>query len=432
MDYQATIDYLFNSTPLFQHLGASAYKPGLQTTYALDAHFGFPHKKYKTIHVAGTNGKGSCCHTLAAILQSAGLKVGLYTSPHLLDFRERIRINGEMISEQFVVDFVEKERPFFEPLHPSFFEITTALALHYFAVEQVDIAVVEVGLGGRLDCTNVITPLLSIITNISKDHTEFLGDTLSAIAGEKAGIIKSHIPVVIGETQPETYKVFAEKAAEMEAPITFADEQPEVLSSFLSSDGLRVYQTRNYAELKGELAGECQVKNANTILKALNILKQTEIGWWLTERDIANGFRHVCKLTGLMGRWQVLREQPKVVCDTGHNAGGWKYLNHQLRGVSGRLHIIFGMANDKAADAVIAELPENACFYWTRANTARSFSEDEIQTFARSHDRTGQVFHRVSDAYQAALKAASPEDTIFVGGSNFVVADLLSFLQKED
>lgn len=245
-----------------------------------------------------------------------------------------------MISEQFVVDFVEKERPFFEPLHPSFFEITTALALHYFAVEQVDISVVEVGLGGRLDCTNVITPLLSIITNISKDHTEFLGDTLSAIAGEKAGIIKSHIPVVIGETQPETYKVFAEKAAEMDAPITFADEQPEVLSSFLSSDGLRVYRTRNYAELKGELAGECQEKNANTILKALNILKQTEIGRWLTERAITNGFRNVCKLTGLMGRWQVLREQPKVVCDTGHNASGWKYLNHQLRGVSGRLHII--------------------------------------------------------------------------------------------
>ena len=424
MDYQATIDYLFNSTPLFQHLGASAYKPGLQTTYALDAHFGYPHQSYKTIHVAGTNGKGSCCHTLAAILQSAGLKVGLYTSPHLLDFRERIRINGEMIPEQFVVDFVEKERPFFEPLHPSFFEITTALAFHYFAVEQVDIAVVEVGLGGRLDCTNVITPLLSIITNISKDHTEFLGDTLSAIASEKAGIIKPHIPVVIGEAQLETYKVFADKAAVMDAPITFAEEQPEVLSSFLSPDGLRVYQTRNYAKLKGELAGECQEKNANTILTALNILKQTEMGRWLTASAITNGFRNVCKLTGLMGRWQVLRKQPTVICDTGHN--------HQLRSVAGRLHIIFGMANDKAADAVIAELPENACFYWTRANTARSFSEDEIQAFARRYNRKGLVFHHVSDAYQAALESASSEDTVFIGGSNFVIADLLSFLQKED
>ena len=265
MNYKETINYLFNAAPLFQQVGGKAYKEGLSNTHILDEHFQHPHTQYTTIHVAGTNGKGSCAHTLAAMLQHHGLKVGLYTSPHLVDFRERIRVNGVMMPEDYVVRFVEEERAFFEPLHPSFFELTTALAFKYFAEEKVDVAVIEVGLGGRLDCTNIITPCLSVITNISFDHTQFLGDTLAKIASEKAGIIKTNVPVVIGETNEETRPVFQNKAMEVKAPITFAEDEAEILTSTLTTDGLRLYQTRNFGELRGELTGECQIKNANTI-----------------------------------------------------------------------------------------------------------------------------------------------------------------------
>ena len=273
MDYQETVEYLYNSTPVFEHVGAVAYKEGLENTLAMDEHFGHPHRSYKTIHIAGTNGKGSCSHTLAAILQAAGYKVGLYTSPHLVDFRERIRVNGQMISEKRVVDFVADHRAFFEPLHPSFFELTTAMALLYFKEQQVDVAVIEVGLGGRLDCTNIITPVLSVITNISLDHTQFLGHTLEKIAGEKAGIIKIGVPVVVGETQAETAPVFQAKAEQQGAPILFAEHNREVTNWQFSQQGGIDYQTRSLGALHGQLGGEYQAKNTNTILAAIDVLQ---------------------------------------------------------------------------------------------------------------------------------------------------------------
>ena len=304
MDYQETLTYLYNSAPLFQQLGSAAYKEGLENTYTLDEYFGHPHRRFRTIHIAGTNGKGSCSHTLAAILQSAGYRVGLYTSPHLVDFRERIRINGTPVSQQFVIEFVEKHRHFFEPLHPSFFELTTAMAFLYFAEQAVDIAVIEVGLGGRLDCTNIIQPDLSLITNISFDHVQFLGNTLAQIAGEKAGIIKPHTPVVIGETTPETKPVFLDKALSVDAPIIFAEEEHLLYNASHEANGNYLYQTADYADLKGELGGLCQEKNTNTLLSALRQLKQT--GYRFSETDVRNGFAHVCELTGLQGRWQRL------------------------------------------------------------------------------------------------------------------------------
>ena len=316
MDYQNTLLYLYNSVPMFQQVGSSAYKEGLENTLALDEHFGHPHRNFHSIHVGGTNGKGSCSHTLAAILQEAGYRVGLYTSPHLVDFRERIRINGQPIPEEYVVRFVEKERDFFEPLHPSFFELTTAMAFRYFADEHVDVAVIEVGLGGRLDCTNIVHPDLCIITNISFDHTQFLGNTLEKIAGEKAGIIKSGIPVVIGETTPETKPVFAKKAREVGAPILFAEED----------------EKDDYPGLECELKGLYQTKNTRTLLTAIPELRKA--GYNLSEQAVRSGFAHVCELTGLMGRWQKLQDAPTLICDTGHNVGGITYITEQLKRVS--------------------------------------------------------------------------------------------------
>ena len=327
MTYQETCEYLYNQMPMFERQGASGYKEGLSNTQALDAHFGHPHQAFATIHVAGTNGKGSVSHSLAAILQESGLRVGLYTSPHLVDFRERIRINGEPISEQYVIDFVEQERAFFEPLHPSFFEVTTALAFKYFRDQQVDIAVVEVGLGGRLDCTNIITPLVSIITNISFDHTQFLGDTLAKIAGEKAGIIKPHVPVIIGEANEETRPVFENKAQQEQAPIVFAQDVPEVISATPTADGGMDYQTCHYGALHGDLGGSYQERNLNTILHAIDTLCNdssfTErFSRHLSQDTIARALSQVAATTGLMGRWQRVKEQPRVICDTGHNVGG--------------------------------------------------------------------------------------------------------------
>lgn len=426
MTYAETIAYLYASAPLFQQVGGAAYKEGLSNTHALDTHFGHPHRKFRTIHVAGTNGKGSCAHTIAAMLQHHGYKTGLYTSPHLVDFRERIRVNGNMVPEQYVVDFVEKERYFFEPLHPSFFEITTAMAFKYFADEKVDVVVVEVGLGGRLDCTNIITPELSLITNISFDHTQFLGDTLAKIAGEKAGIIKKGVPVVVGEAVEETRPVFEEKAAEAGAPIFFAEDAPEVLSSSLTKDGLRTYDTRSFGKLEGELKGECQIKNTNTLLCATKLLKEK---FSLDDADITYAFLHVCEDTGLMGRWQTLRESPRVVCDTGHNTGGWQYLSHQLSEAVReypQVHVVFGMAADKDVDAVISQLPSEASYYWTHASVRRAMDENDVCAIAARHNLGGASYHTVAEAYQAALAAAKPNDFIYVGGSSFVVADLLT------
>lgn len=432
MTYDETIQYLFNSAPLFQHVGGAAYKEGLSTTHILDAHFNHPHNQYKTIHIAGTNGKGSCAHTIAAILQHTGLKVGLYTSPHLVDFRERIRINGEMMPQQYVIDFVEKERSFFEPLHPSFFELTTALAFKYFAEQHVDVAVIEVGLGGRLDCTNIISPILSVITNISFDHTQFLGNTLAQIASEKAGIIKHKVPVIIGECNAETRSVFEHKAHEVEAPILFAEDNKEVLSSEFSDlygHKLRRYTTRSFGDIYGELTGECQIKNANTILCALHSLSKI---FSVTHEDITYAFEHVCEMTGLRGRWQILQEHPTIICDTGHNTGGWQYLAHQLAQIAtsgNKLHIVFGMASDKDIERVMSTLPHEACYYWTKASVKRATSEQTIANIATKYDLHGKTYSNVAEAYEAAVNNASTNDYIYVGGSSFIVADLLRYKQ---
>ena len=408
MNYQETIDYLYSATPVFEKIGAGAYKEGLSNSLALDEHFHHPHQHFKTIHVAGTNGKGSCSHTLAAILQAAGYKVGLYTSPHLIDFRERIKVNGLCVSEKWVVDFVKEERSFFEPLHPSFFELSTAMAFKYFAEEQVDFAVVEVGLGGRLDCTNIITPVLSVITNISFDHTQFLGHTLEAIAAEKAGIIKQHIPVVIGETTEETRLVFERKAREMNAPLYFAE----------------AFDMKSYDDYPFELKGSYQQKNKRTIVCAAKLLG-------MNDESIIAGLTSVCERTGLLGRWQQLSSRPLVVCDTGHNVGGWQYLSKQINEQPCKtLRIVFGMVDDKDVGSVMQMLPRNAVYYWVQASTHRAISHLSIKKLGKEHCLHGESFPEVWEAYQQALSDADPDDFIFVGGSSYVVADLLAHLQS--
>lgn len=413
MTYSETLEYLYNAAPAFEKVGAGAYKEGLSNTLALDEHFGHPHRRYKTIHVAGTNGKGSTSHMLAAILQTCGYKVGLFTSPHLIDFNERIRVNGKPMPHQYLIDFVEQERDFFEPLYPSFFELTTALAFKYFAEQQVDIAVIEVGLGGRLDCTNIITPELSVITNISFDHTGFLGDTLEKIAGEKAGIIKSGIPVVIGEYVDETRPVFERKAEEMGAPVLFA-------------------QDMKFTHIPDcQLKGYCQEKNVRTVLCAAEILK--EKGIIKDDKNIAEGIAHVCDLTKIRGRWETLREKPLVICDTGHNLGGWQILSRQIadryeqvRKSGGTLRIVFGMVDDKDIDNVLKLLPQEAVYYFTQADTHRAIPVMSLIEKAKSEGLEGNAYSSVAEAYDAAIHDASSEDFIFVGGSSYVVADLLS------
>ena len=425
MTYNETIEYLYSAAPAFEKVGAGAYKEGLSNTKALDEHFNHPHRKFKTIHIAGTNGKGSCSHTIAAILQSAGYKTGLYTSPHLIDFRERIRVNGECIPEERVVRFVEEERDFFEPLQPSFFELTTALAFKYFEEQQVDIAVIEVGLGGRLDCTNIITPLLSVITNISFDHTQFLGDTLAKIAGEKAGIIKNGVPCLIGEYTDETKPVFQAVAEEKNAPITFAEDNPI---------------TTDY---EFELKGTYQSKNLNSILNAIALFRNHLN---ISDEHIQQGLANVCKLTGLMGRWQTIQTSPLVICDTGHNLAGWQFLAPQIKNTysslstnnflpSGRLEgglslrIVFGMVDDKDINAVLDLLPKDAEYYFCQATTHRAIPSAKVAELAKCHGIKGKVFSNVESAYNCALVDAENSGFIFVGGSSYVVADFLTSLK---
>lgn len=424
MNYQETIEYLYNITPLFQNVGKAAYKEGLDNTLKLDAFFEHPHKKFKTIHIAGTNGKGSCSHTIAAILQSAGYKTGLYTSPHLVDFSERIRVNGNPIEKDFVVKFVEENKHFFEPLHPSFFELTTSMAFLYFAHKEVDVAVIEVGLGGRLDCTNVIHPDLSIITNISFDHTQFLGHTLSAIASEKAGIIKENTPVIIGEYNSETREVFENKARQMNANIIFAEDSKLITEAVHTDDGHFIYQSSLIDNLYGELGGNYQLKNTNTILNS--IIKLKDLGYKINEQNIREGFKNVCQLTGLMGRWQKLEDNPTIICDTGHNIGGIEYITEQLSKMKyDKLHIVIGMVNDKDINGVISLLPENAVYYFTQASVKRALPAEEIKKIGNSHGLKGEAYKNVKEALYAAKQNASEKDMIFVGGSTFIVADLI-------
>ncbi|MDE6151865.1 MAG: bifunctional folylpolyglutamate synthase/dihydrofolate synthase [Prevotella sp.] len=421
MNYSETIDYLYASAPAFTKVGADAYKPGLYTTEALDKHARHPHKEYLTIHVAGTNGKGSCSHTIAAILQSAGLRVGLYTSPHLVTFRERIRVNGNMISEQYITDWVADNKAFFEPLHPSFFELTTAMALEYFRDSKVDIAVIEVGLGGRLDCTNIITPILSVITNISFDHTQFLGNTLAAIASEKAGIIKTGVPVVIGETTADTRPVFHEKATAVGAPIHFAEDNA------IAFDGAF------------ELKGLYQEKNRQTVLNCVPLLTDQLEKHGIEICDITEKVRyamaHVCELTGLMGRWQTLSNRPLVICDTGHNVAGWKYLARQIDDTfsslpdGSTLRIVFGMVDDKDINTVMDMLPKEAVYYFTQAETHRAIPACKVMEAATRHSLQGTTFASVHDAYNAAYNDSTADDMIFIGGSSYIVADLMTYMK---
>lgn len=430
MTYEETIDYLFHATPVFENVGASAYKEGLTNTLALDNHFNHPHRQYKTIHVAGTNGKGSCSHTLASILQAEGYKVGLYTSPHLIDFRERIRVNGQCIDQDRVIRFVEEERSFFEPLHPSFFELTTALAFTYFAEQKIDVAVIEVGLGGRLDCTNIITPILSIITNISLDHTQFLGNTLPLIAKEKAGIIKNCIPVVVGETTAETKNVFEEVANQHEAPLIFAEDNNEIIASrYDNALQERVYKTQSFGEIHGDLMGNYQDKNANTVLNAVKVLKNYDL-IKLSDNSIRQGFKQVSTTTGLLGRWQCIQKSPATYCDTGHNVGGWTYLSQQLAQQNcAQMRIVFGMVDDKDLSTIMKMLPKNAQYYWTQPSCQRAFPVEKVAQLGRENHLHGKAFPTVNDAYQAAMHDADAQDFIFIGGSSYVVADLLTFLK---
>jgi len=426
MTYEETIRYLYGSVPMFHKVGAAAYKEGLANTYALDSRSGHPHTKFKTIHVAGTNGKGSCSHTLAAILQAEGYRVGLYTSPHLVSFRERIKINGEPVSKDYIVDFIKDNRLFFEPLHPSFFELTTAMAFKYFADSNVDIAVIEVGLGGRLDCTNIISPALSVITNISLDHTQFLGDTPAKIAVEKAGIIKPHTPVVIGEATDETRPVFTARAKETGAPIFFAEDESRIVNARPEPQGGMSYITSGYGNMTGELGGIYQAKNTNTVLCAAERL--IEAGIITSRESVKIGIAHAASMTGLQGRWQKIQSSPTVVCDTGHNTGGWMYLGEQLRMQKCRqMRIVFGMVDDKDIDSVMSLMPKDAVYYFTKADTHRAVSETDVERHGRGHGLKGASYTDVRTAYKAAMADADTGDFIFIGGSSYIVADFLTY-----
>ncbi len=404
MTYQETTAWLFSQLPMFQMQGASAYKKDLTNTLLLVEHLQHPESIFKSIHVAGTNGKGSTSSMIASILQEAGYKVGLYTSPHLKDFRERIRINGEMISEDFVVDFVAQNKSFFEANQLSFFEMTVGLAFDYFAKEQVDVAVIEVGMGGRLDSTNVITPLVSVITNIGFDHTQFLGDTLPKIAAEKAGIIKSNIPVVIGEYSEETKLVFTAKAKLENAPIYFAQDNPEV--------------TFDCA-----LLGDYQVHNKKTVLQAIELLQSQ---FDIDEKHIKLGLKNVIQNTGLLGRWQILKQKPFAVCDTAHNSHGLKIVLNQIqKHFFKTLHIVLGVVNDKDLDSILPLFPKNANYYFCKPNVPRGLDAEFLKQKASDFGLFGKVFNSVSDAYEDARKTATKSDFIYIGGSTFVVAEIV-------
>lgn len=426
MNYTETLNYLYSQLPMFQRQGAVAYKNNLENTEALDRYFDHPHRQFKTVHVAGTNGKGSVSHMLAAILQCAGYKVGLYTSPHLKDFRERIRVNGAFISEEAVVDFVARfqEMKAETPIEPSFFELTVTMAFDYFRTQQVDVAVVEVGLGGRLDSTNVITPELSVITNISFDHTALLGNTLALIAAEKAGIIKPNVPLVVGAVAAETRPVFEVKSSEAQAPMVVASE---AYSLNLISENEFNIEFEGELKLKGakpELQGIYQLENLLTVFAAVEQLRKR--GFDLSDEAIHQGLQHVCQLTGLMGRWQKLGELPTVICDTGHNEAGIRLVVQQIAQTPHRnLHMVFGVVNDKDVTSILKLLPTSARYYFAKASVERALDAVQLQQLAAEAGLHGDAFPTVNQAFEAARAQAQTDDLIFIGGSTFVVADIL-------
>lgn len=424
MTYQESIEYLYNQLPAFERQGASGYKPGLGTAIALDDWLGNPHRAYRCIHVAGTNGKGSVANLLAATLQACGFSVGLFTSPHLMDFRERIRVNGEMIDKRSVSRFLERYFKSNLSCKPSFFELTTALAFEYFKQQKVDYAVIEVGLGGRLDSSNIITPILSVITNISIDHTQFLGNTLAEIASEKAGIIKTGMPVVVGEAEKkEVRDVFETTAQQCHSPIVIAQDSPLVTDASHNTNGTLQLSTANYGVLTCQLAGDYQVKNANTVLHAIEALKASGIK--ISKRAVVDAFAHVCQYTGFMARWMVVGSKPTVIFDAGHNAGAWKIQSKQLAGLKcDRLHMVLGFSADKDIDTVLGMMPKQAIYYFTQAQSARSMKAEHLQLLATKHELKGDSYSKVIDAYKAAKKSAKPSDCIFVGGSFYVLGEL--------
>ncbi|MDR2465773.1 MAG: bifunctional folylpolyglutamate synthase/dihydrofolate synthase [Prevotellaceae bacterium] len=431
MTYKETIDYLYSTLPVFHRTGKAAYKANLDNTLALDRLFGSPHRTYRTVHVAGTNGKGSVSHIIASVLQSAGYSTGLYTSPHLFDFRERIRINGAEISEDAVCEFVAASRAAIESLQPSFFEITSAMAFDHFARKQVDVAVIETGLGGRLDSTNIISPELSVITNIGFDHTDILGNTLEKIAGEKAGIIKPGIPAVVGERHPATDPVFLRHAREQHSAIHFAEDHLSPRSAERLPGALKIafdvrnpdlFGTDRTLTLQIDLEGDYQTKNAATAAVALAVMKTT--GFVVSDAARAEGFARAARNTGLRGRWQIVGKNPTVICDTGHNAHGLALAMRQLVAVPCRqLFIVIGVVGDKDLSSIIPLLPTHALYFFTQASAPRSMNVEELASKCAAAGLTGETTPNVPDAVSKALAAASPDDVIFIGGSTFVVAD---------
>ncbi len=433
-NYQDTLDWLFHQLPMFSRVGAAAYKPGLDTSLAIDAHFNHPHRAFKSIHIAGTNGKGSVSHNLASILMAAGHKVGLYTSPHLADFRERIRVNGQMIPKEAVVSFIDRYKASNYDGHPSFFELTMMMAFDWFAACDVDYAVIEVGMGGRLDSTNIITPIGCVITNISKDHTQFLGDTLPKIAAEKAGIIKSEIPVVIGEAEGDVRKVFEEKAATVGAPITFAQDL-NILGNLSNLADFTDTASNHYST---PLHGDYQRRNLATIFAAVDMLRS--LGIEISTEALRKGLAEVCTATGLAGRWMQLQESPTVICDTGHNEAGLSYNTRQLkemmasRPADATLHIVLGFVADKDIEHILGLFPGSATYYITNAAIPRALPAQQLAEKCTAAGLTvlpDHIFSTVGQAYRAAISQAKAQDIVYVGGSTFIVADLLAYLNPQ-
>ena len=429
MNYTQTLEFLFSSLPAYHRIGKAAYKDNLDNTLALDIYFGHPHLNYRTIHIAGTNGKGSVSHLIASVLQEAGYRTGLFTSPHLKDFRERIRVNGKMIPKGEVTTFIGKNKGIIESVSPSFFEMTAALAFDYFAREKVDVAVFEAGLGGRLDSTNIITPVISVITNIGHDHMDLLGDSIEKIAVEKAGIIKRNVPLVIGETQPATRDIFTARAIEMDSEIFFAD------TGFICSleDSVTMTGKRRYIlkDLKEEreisgvipLGGDCQAKNLQTLFQVYKCLKNT---LKLSETDLIEGIKNVIINTGLQGRWQILKRKPLVICDTGHNREGLEYVIRQIGRIpAGSLHFVIGFVSDKDLSLILPLFPKDAKYYFTKASVQRALDEGILQKVAAGYGLTGECYSSVKKAVDAAVSDASPDGLVFVGGSTFIVADVI-------
>ncbi|WP_109299568.1 folylpolyglutamate synthase/dihydrofolate synthase family protein [Aquimarina sp. AU474] len=405
MDYRETLDWMFAQLPMYQRQGASAYKVDLHNTIELAAYLGNPHNTFKSIHVAGTNGKGSTSHMLASVLQEVGYKVGLYTSPHLKDFRERIRVNGEVVPKQYVIDFMHEHKWYFEKHHLSFFEMTVGMAFQYFSESDIDIAIIEVGLGGRLDSTNIITPEVSVITNIGIDHIQFLGDTLTEIASEKAGIIKDNIPVVVGETVPETKDVFKQKAKSCGSDLYWAND----------------YEGKQYVS---DLKGHYQEKNILTVLKTIAVLQK--LGWDIGTSAVEIGLNNVVRNTGLLGRWQILQESPKVICDTAHNEDGLGAVMKQLiKENYKKLHIVLGMVRDKDLEMILPLFPTVAKYYFTKPDISRGLGGKELKEKALKYNLIGENYDSVLEAYNAALQCATDKDVIYVGGSTFVVSEII-------